>query len=670
MSEAITLKSSVRDIRGVGPEMATRLAKLGIHTVQQLIEHLPRRVEDRSQLRPINELTTQTPLVIRGVIEKISSRVSKRGIFIISAHVRDDSGHITALWFNQRFLLSALRTGQRVTLYGEKRPIKSMGFPFIVKKIIDQPEFVPIYPLTNGLTQAALQKLIAQCRPLLKSVPEIVPDPIRTSADLPVRPEALQAAHFSPTEDTIAAAVALLGYEELLATCFAALTAKRARQLQASVISVTDLTLYEQVKSHFSFALTDGQTAVIGEIANDLGQKYPMNRVLYGEVGSGKTAVGLVAAAAVALSGMQVLWLSPTVTLANQQAKVTTEFMDSLKLKTALVTSATKQKTGGADIVVGTHALLHAKTLTDPVGLVIIDEQQRFGVEQRNLLLDRFPGAHLLMLSATPIPRTLAHTLFGHLDISYLTEKPSHQQKVVTKVFRDTGREKVEAHLRERLAAGQPGFVICPLINEDDSESITLFDEERKAVTTEFKRIQKVFPDARVGLMHGRLLADEKANVMERFHEGKLDILVATTVVEVGIDNPNATWILIEEADRFGLSQLHQLRGRVGRGSRPSVCFLHNSLSTDRATERLQALATTENGLEIAELDLRLRGPGDIAGHDQSGLPGIRYADLGNADLVRDVYRQAETFGIDNLGAYPNLARAVKRITKDGLAAT
>lgn len=670
MSEAITLASPIQSLRGVGPELSQRLGRLGVQTIQDLIELLPRRVEDRSQLRQISQLTQNTPLVITGTIEKVSSRVSQRGVFIISAKIEDASGSITALWFNQRFLLSVLRPGRTLTLYGEKRPIKSMGYPFIVKKIIEQPEIAPIYPLTQGLTQAALAKLMRDCRSVIHTLPDVLPEPVRVSAELPTRAQTLAAAHFAPTEETLERAIELLGYEELFLTCLAAITAKRARQKQPAAVSIADDHIPDTVLTALGISPTASQRLVASEILHDLKQPYPMNRLLYGEVGSGKTAVGLIAAATVALTGKKVLWLSPTVTLANQQSKVTRAFCDHLDLQTALLTAATKDSTQAASVIVGTHALLHAKTKLGDVGLVIIDEQQRFGVEQRNQLLRDYPGVHLLMLSATPIPRTLAHTLFGHLDISYLTEKPSHQHPVTTRIFRDAGRQVVEQHIQKRLSAGQPGFVICPLIDADTAVTDMLFEQERKTVNAEYKRLQKVFPGARVGLIHGKLANDEKTEVMRRFHDGEIDILVATSVVEVGIDNPAATWILIEEADRFGLSQLHQLRGRVGRGDRPSVCFLHNSLSTEQATARLNALLHAQNGLEIAEIDLRFRGPGDIAGHDQSGLPGIRYASLGDAELVRSVYRRAEEFGSEHIGEYPELARAIRRITNNGLAAT
>jgi len=273
------------------------------------------------------------------------------------------------------------------------------------------------------------------------------------------------------------------------------------------------------------------------------------------------------------------------------------------------------------------------------------------------------------MMTATPIPRTLAHTLFGHLDITFLEGKPSQQKPVKTYVFTDSQRQKVEDHVRARIAKNQPGYIICPLIDGSTQESATLFSSERKAITTELKRIEAEFSNSRIGTLHGRMKADEKERIMAAFKNGELDILLATSVVEVGIDNPQATWIIVEEADRFGLSQLHQLRGRVGRGAKESVCFLHNSLTTEQATRRLEVLAGSNNGLEIAEQDLRLRGPGNIAGYEQSGLPDVRYADLSNIDLIKKAYAVAEQLVSEGINNYAGLKEALKRNKRDGLPA-
>lgn len=671
MSDPITPDSPVSALRGVGGETHRRLDRLGVRTVLDLIELLPRRIEDRSQLRPITELTPNETLVIRGTISKIGSRVSQRGVFIVSAKITDTSGSITALWFNQRFLLGTLREGQEITLFGEKRLAKSLGNPFFVKKIIPRPEVAPIYPLTSGLTQAAIQKLLEQCRECVGTLPDILPDHVRTKLGLPERGVALWEAHFRPSTEALDRAITLLGAEEIFAICVTAVTAKQRRRKQpAAQITVSDSTRAAAI-SALPFSLTASQQYALDEVTYDLAAGYPMNRLLYGEVGSGKTAVGLVSAALIAGSGKRVLWLSPTTTLAAQQNTIATEYFGQLGFQVAFLTARHKGDIRNAEVVVGTHALLHTGDQLTNVGFVIIDEQQRFGVDQRNTLLKQFPNAHLLMLSATPIPRTLTHTIFGHLDVSYLREKPSHQQPITSKVFTEAARPKVEEYIRLRVENGQPGYVICPLIeSEEEAPAQSFFELERKAVTAEAKRWQSLLPQSTIAVLHGRLKAEVKERIIEDFRNGGVEVLVATSVVEVGIDNPAATWILIEEADRFGLAQLHQLRGRVGRGSRSAVCFLHNSGTTEKATERLRALIEARDGLEIAEKDLGLRGPGNIAGQEQSGLPTVRYANLADTASISTIYKLAEEVGSSPLSAYPRLARLIKRFSTHGPAPT
>ncbi len=669
MAEQITLSTPLDQLAGVGPETAKRLYRLGLITVKNLIEFLPRRIEDRSRLCHIQKLVVGEAMVIRGQIERVSGRYSQRGVFIVTARMCDSSGAINAVWFNQRYLLRSLKAGQHITLFGEKRLVKTMGNPFFVKKIIEQPEIVPIYPLTGGLTQNTLAHLLGKVEPLVARIPNVIPPSIQAERQLSNRAECLMRVHYNPSAEALEEAIALLGFEELLITCLLALEAKEERRRQIGATRPISRDQLDAALLRFDFQPTAGQRLACREIADDLSRSYPMNRLLYGEVGSGKTAVGLAAALSVASTGQRVLWLSPTVTLAEQQARITSEYARQFDQQTTLITRHTSKDIGTARLVIGTHAVLRDTYDFGDVGLIVIDEQQRFGVEQRNTLLKRYPSAHLLMMSATPIPRTLAHTLFGHLDITYLRDKPRHQVEIATRVFRDASREKVEQHLAERLSAGQPGYVICPLITDPENDA-TLFADERKAVQSEFRRLHTIFPQARIGFIHGQLKNDQKEKVMEEFRLGRLDILVATSIIEVGIDNQAATWIVIEEADRFGLSQLHQLRGRVGRGSQLSVCFLHNSLSTDNATERLSALAKARDGLEIAELDLKLRGPGNIAGNEQSGLPNVRYADLSNLETIKAAYAAAEKIGISNLAQYPDLERELKSWQNNERAST
>ncbi|QQG50312.1 MAG: ATP-dependent DNA helicase RecG [Candidatus Berkelbacteria bacterium] len=668
MPEPITLSSSITKLYGVGEQVQTKLSKLGVKTVRDLLELLPHRAEDRTNLCLIKDLKIQDEAVIHGTITRVSARMSKRGVLVIEARVKDNSGSINAVWFNQRYLLKNLEEGQSISLYGAKRIVPTMGNPFFVKKIISNLEIAPIYPGTSGLNQATISRLISQVRPLLTSIKDIIPPKVVTELGLPSRRLALEAAHFSPNEKTLEQARKLLGFEELFILCLQALVAKESRQEDRAMSIKPEGKEIARIKSSVGFDLTASQEEVLSEVISDLSESYPMNRLLYGEVGSGKTAVGLIAAAMVARRGKKVVWLSPTTALANQQARLTGEYCNKLQLTCSLLTGHHKDPHEKASVIVGTHVLLQEKVTLGDVGLVVIDEQHRFGVDQRNFLLKNHPHAHLLMLSATPIPRTLAHTLFGHLDVSYLTEKPSHQKPIETYVFEDDEREKVEAHINKRLESKQQGYIICPLINPTGNTT-TLFQSERKAVTTELKRVEEAHPTAKVGLLHGRLKQEDKEAVMQGFMEGEIDILLSTSVVEVGIDNKNATWILIEEADCFGLSQLHQLRGRVGRGERPSVCFLQNSQTTEHATERLKALRNAKDGLEIAEFDLKFRGPGNIAGYEQSGLPNLRYADLNDLGEIKKAYTAAKEIMDEGLSKYPLLTKQLKNGQENGLAA-
>jgi ATP-dependent DNA helicase RecG len=665
MDGAISLETKLGQLYGVGSVLAEKFERLGVKTVSDLIELLPFRSEDRTNLRDIKDLEFGTDAVIAGSITRVHSRLSKRGSMIIQAALKDSSGSINAVWFNQRYLLKQLAAGQSILLFGQRRLVPSMGNPFFVKKIIPRLEVAPVYPATAGLSQYSIAKLLRQVRPVISQVKDLVPPSAATRLGLPSRRLALEAAHFSPEPATLEAARRLLGFEELLLLCLKALEGKKERQAEKTTPLQIGSKCLATITAQLPWPLSPSQKVVVSEIFRDLERQYPMNRLLYGEVGSGKTAVGMVAVALVAQSGQKALWLAPTTALAHQLARFAQDFGAKLALKTALVTGASKQATGDADIVVGTHALLGEKMRLSNVGLIVIDEQHRFGVEQRGQLLQDCPKAHLLMMSATPIPRTLTHTLFGHLDISYLEGKLSHQQPVKTYVFTDNQRAKAEQHIDERIKLGQPGYVICPLIEPGNNDQ-TLFGLERKSVTEELSRLKLRFPQASIALLHGRMKSDEKEEALRRFREGETDVLLATSVVEVGIDNPEASWILIEEADRFGLSQLHQLRGRVGRGKTPSVCFLHNSLAGTNSKERLNVLVTARNGLEIAEADLRLRGPGNIAGADQSGLTGLRYADLSNLGDIKKAYALAESIFDEGINQYPKLRAAIKRQKRYG----
>ena len=664
-SNPLKLIDPIEKLPGVGEFLGKKLGNLGVITIKDLLELIPNRLEDRSQLVPISRLSVKIPSVITGVIESVHSRRSQRGVLIVQANIRDDSGKINALWFNQRYLMGQLKIGLEVLLFGEKRIAPSLGNPFFVKKLINNLEVTPIYPMTAGLYQATIRRLIAGARPLISQFKDIVPESFRRDGLLPSRAVAIDAVHFATDTSALEGARQLLALEELLVLSTQVLLAKKERlalRVEKFDINAEEL---KKVVATLPFKLTDGQRRASWQIIQDLSLDHPMYRLLYGEVGSGKTAVAMIAGAAIYQNHRQVIWLNPTTILATQQAETLRQMLSPLGLKIALITGTTKDDHIDADIIVGTHALLEPKIKFKNLGLIIIDEQHRFGVEQRQTVLARFPTTHLLMMSATPIPRSLAQSLFGYLDITYLLDKPVHQKPVTTVVFDENGRPEVEKKIEQRINAGQPGFVICPLINESAVSSPTLFTAERKAVTAEEHRLKKRFPAARIGVVHGRIKSDEREKIIKKFKTGSIDILLSTTVVEVGIDNPLATWILIEEADRFGLATLHQLRGRVGRGERESVCYLAQSVDTPVARERLAVLVKTNNGLEIAEADLELRGPGELVGVEQSGLPQLKYASLTDASAIKTAFTATEQILATGLDSYPELARVVLQ-HKDG----
>jgi len=663
-NEALTLRSPISALPGVGEPTARRLTRLGIGTVQDLLEWLPFRFEDRSHQIPIAQLPYNQESVIGGVITEVFGRKSKRGVFMVQVKLSDESGQITAVWFNQRFLLGQLKQGQELLLFGSKRPLPSLNNPFFVKKMINRLEVAPIYPTTAGLAQGVIRRLLDQVKGLTPTMPDLLPEWVRDELQLSRRGEAVAACHFSQDPRALKQAESLLGFEELLFLCLQAQLTRRERLRQRLKPLGVNPAILQRVVARLPFSLTAGQKRAAWEIIQDLTQPYPMNRLLYGEVGAGKTVIAALVAMVVISQRRRVLWLNPTVTLADQQAAILKSWLEPIGVKVALISSQRKERVEGAALIIGTHAVIGAKFDSSQVGLVVVDEQHRFGVEHRKELIVRHPKTHLLMMSATPIPRTLAQTIFGHLDVTYLKDRPAHQQPIETVIFTESERAKVEKEIAQRLERGEPGYVICPLIQGSTAAPTSLLTLERKTILNEAGRLKKTFPSCRLGVIHGRLSAPERERVMERFRCGEIQILLATTIVEAGIDNPAATWILVEEADYFGLSQLHQLRGRVGRGARPSICFFAQSLSG--STKRLEALQEVTDGLSLAEADLALRGPGEIFGVAQSGIPKLHWANLGDRMRLDQARSIAERLVSEGLSRYPQINNALARLTKDG----
>ncbi len=647
--------SPVTDLSGVGPKIAQALDKLGITTVGQLVEYLPRRLEDRSITRRINELRPEEEVVVEATVTAVSSRKSKRGVLIIQANCEDETGKIALLWFNQRYLLRYLQPGQQLKVYGCKKIAPSLGNPFFVKTIVERAEVVPIYRSSKNLSQAMFRKLLRQAVQSIISLPTLLPDG-------PNKKGVLQRCHNNPSERNVAEAQRLLAEEELLLLGVA--LQQNNQHLPSSEPIKIDEAFLRSLVDELPYQLTDGQRKATWEIMTDLTSSTPMRRLLYGEVGSGKTIIALLVASAIIRTKKKVAILVPTTALAEQQARVAKAILEPIGMKIALVTSDRKDNHTDADLIIGTQALLQKALIMPEVSLVIIDEQQRLGVRERQQLIEQNPTAHLLMMTATPIPRSLAHIIFDQMKLTYLRGKPEHQKQVETIIFNETDRVKTEQEIERRVTAGEPGYVICPLIESSDDEIVEdLFTAERRTINKEVKRLKERFPSFSIALLHGRLSATEKTKILTDFRSSNIDILVSTTVVEVGIDNPNATWILIEEADCFGLSSLHQLRGRVGRGDKASVCFLAKRASiTPLGEQRLEAISQTTDGLELAEADLRLRGPGELVGVEQSGLPRLRYANWQDLDLVKTTFAKAKEIVQDGIDRYPTLQEALEQM--------
>lgn len=638
------------------------LKRLGIETVRDLFYHFPNRYEDYSVTTNIADLAPDTKVTVEGIVTKLSaSKTWKRKLLLTEAVVEDRTGTLRAIWFNQRFVQTVLKEGQSVRLSGkvvrdrDGLVMQSPAFERAERSATHTGRLVPVYPETTGLTSKFLRWQIATLFEKLKTIPDPIDAAILADLHLPDLRTALAYIHFPKLEKQVLLAEKRFAFEEMFLLQLKSLSVRAAaEQGRSRPITLPDAQ-HDALLATLGFELTDAQKKAISEIVADLGGTHPMNRLLNGDVGSGKTAVAMMAMYAAAESGYQSALLAPTEVLATQHAASFERVFASLGKNVALLTGSLSSLSGkpigrGAlvkaiqagipDIVIGTHALLETKVRFHSLALVVVDEQHRFGVAQRAALQEKAFASedgldttvpHFLTMTATPIPRTLALTLFGNLDLSILGEMPKSRIPIITRVAAsEAARKKVYGFIEDEIKKGRQAFVILPLV--ETSKAM----EEVKAATTEATRLEKeVFTHRRIGLLHGRMKAKEKEQIMQDFKDRKLDILVSTAVVEVGIDIPNATVMLIEGAERFGLSQLHQFRGRVGRGSDQSYCFLFPSDGKSPESARLQALEKTASGFELAEIDLKLRGPGAFLGTRQSGLPDIAMEHLSNVKLIQ-----------------------------------
>jgi ATP-dependent DNA helicase RecG len=671
MAARYTLETEVQYVKGVGEKLAQVLSKLNIYTLGDLLFHLPRRYEDRRHFRKIAHARVGEAVTVSGKLVTVDN-VKVRNLTLTKAYLDDGSGVLELVWYNQPYMkenLNKLRNSQ-IVAYGVIKE-SPYGLQMETPEWEDLPDgadpdsllsvnrIVPIYPLTEGIRQKRMRQIIWNAVQHAHLAPEILPRSVRERVGLMPLPQALQQIHFPDDDQIIEPARQRLVFEEFfLLQLGVGLQRLRTRQERGIAMRIDADRLNEMLHRLVPFELTNAQKRVIHEIWSDMAQPHPMNRLLQGDVGSGKTIVAAAAILAAADNQYQAAIMAPTEILAEQHYINLHRLFQPLGISVELLVGRLSNKqrqqareriaTGRGMVAVGTHALIQEGVSFARLGLAIVDEQHRFGVLQRAALRDKGVMPHVLVMTATPIPRTLTLTLYGELDVSVIDELPPGRKPVRTHWKTPEERLKVYAGVRKLVEEGRQAYVICPLIDESDKLQVRAAEEMAE-------HLQKdVFPDLRVGLLHGRMKPAEKEAIMDAFRAGEMDILVSTTVIEVGVDVPNAAVIVIEDADRFGLAQLHQLRGRVGRSDHQSYCVLIANPKSEDAQRRMEIMTRTNNGFLIAEEDLRIRGPGEIYGTRQSGMPSFRVADLVKDMRLLEVARQ-EAFHL--LEHDPDLSR-------------
>ena len=697
----MNLSTLIEEIPRVGPHYQKKLKKLGIKTVGDLLFHFPHRYEDFSDIIPISEVEEGKTVCVQGKITDIKNiRIFKRRMTITETQVFDNSGTIRVTWFNQPYLISTFKKGDFVFLAGKmvskkgRKYLSSPAYEKIPAQFVESLEnggkydsvhtgrIIPIYPETEGMSSRWLRFII---KPLLTKIkdgiPETLPEEIRKENDLLPIKTAVWQIHFPDTLEKAELSKKRFVFEELFDLALAILREKIKLAKEKATVIPFNLELIKKFINKLPFTLTLDQKKSAWQILKDLEKARPMNRLLDGDVGSGKTVVAAIAVLNAVKAGFQTALMAPTEILAKQHFKTLNGLLKGFKVKIGLITGKEnffdskkikrkemidKTKNGKIDILIGTHALVQEKVEFKKLGLVVIDEQHRFGIEQRTRLCHKGLGLHthptggypliphFLSMSATPIPRTLALTIYGDLDLSLIKEMPKGRKKIITRIIPPEKRQEAYDFIRSEVQSDRQVFVICPRIEPAYAESFggqarqteETLDKRNflwadvKAVKQEYEKLRKdVFPDLNVGMLHGKMKTEEKEKALLSFKERKTDILVSTSVIEVGIDFPNATIMMIEGADKFGLAQLHQFRGRVGRGEHQSYCFLFSEF---RYNPRLKAMVVSQDGFELAEKDLKLRGPGDLIGQRQWGIPNFVMASMGDLELVEKTREAAK----------------------------
>lgn len=685
----LTLQTPVGELSRVGKTTAKRLQKLGLQTAEDLLFYFPFRHEDWSNIVPIGKLTYNSVATCKGKIELIkNTRSYFKRKNITEAFISDSTGSIKAVWFNQPYLTKILKVGDGIFLSG-KVDFDRFGLHFTSPSFEKEKKdgetthtarIIPIYSVTENLTQKQIRFLIKLVLPLVQKIKDWLPEEIKRELRLIDIEEALRQIHFPDSKTKLNQAKRRLKFNELFLIQLQNLLIKL--DLQKSKAPKIDFCETETKKfvRNLPFQLTDAQRKVSWQILKDINKSQPMNRLLEGDVGSGKTIVAAIAILNTILAGHQVVFMAPTEILARQHYNTFCKLFDLFGVKIGLLTSGEKimnqkLKVGkkkiedskliihNSDLIIGTHALIQEKVSFKNLGLAIVDEQHRFGVEQRKALRENGGETcpHFLSMTATPIPRTMSLIFYGDLDLSILNELPKGRKKIITKVVPPENRDKAYEFIRREIKNGRQAFVICPLIDPSDKLGV-------KSAKDEFKKLnQEIFSDLKVGLLHGRMKAKEKEKIMQEFLENNINILVSTSVIEVGVDVPNATIMMIEGAERFGLAQLHQFRGRVGRSNFQSYCLLFSDSDRQEAITRLNFLAQCDDGFILAEKDLESRGPGEIFGTRQHGLPELKLTTITDYQIIREAKEAAEKIikKDPEMSAHPDLRNQLLEFEKE-----
>ncbi|MBT5016126.1 ATP-dependent DNA helicase RecG [Candidatus Peregrinibacteria bacterium] len=647
------LKTRLSNVLRTTSAHISELKGLGVVTVDDFLHYFPRAYRDQSEMCTISEMRVDKVNVVQGVLSKMFSRRTKTGKIMTMATLTDPTGNVNVMWFNQPHIQRMFRNGDELILTGKIKfdraqiTMMSPQYEVVRKKQLHTARLVPVYHERDKISSKWIREKI---HPLLKGaqlLEDCMPGEMIEAEGLMSYGQAVRTVHDPKSEEDLQGARRRLAFDELFMLQFAALKRryefrKKAKDLGKKIVIDEDVS--QRFYKEFGYELTGAQQRVISEISGDLTSPYPMMRLLQGDVGAGKTVVAAFGLVHAINSGFQAALMAPTEILARQHYESISKLLKPFGFNIQFLMGSLPEKqkksiarqvsTGTVDLVIGTHALIQDGIQFKNLGLAVIDEQHRFGVKQRERLQEQ-GSPHVLSLSATPIPRTLTLVLYGDQDVSILDELPPGRQKIITRVVPEKKRSDAELWIADHIQKGRQIFVICPLIDESDVIEV-------KAVTTEFERLSNdVFANFRLGLLHGKLKSQEKEEVMNLFSKGEIDILVSTSVVEVGIDVPNATIMLIEGAERFGLSQLHQFRGRVGRGEYQSYCFLFTDSYGEESRKRLKSLEQNTDGFKLAEIDLAMRGPGEVYGVKQSGIPDLKMASLGDTDLIKRVRNAA-----------------------------